>query len=331
MRILMASPLRASDIGGSASYIGPLSRALTALGVSVSVVGYGRIERRLPPGLRHLVYAVRLSGRALNCDVILAFDTWSTGFPAFVVASVLRKKFAVRIGGDFLWESFVNRTKEEVRLSEFYTKERTLTAKERFIARGTRRLLHSADILFFTTRWQATLWKKAYGFAEEKVRILENHYPLREPGEAPRTKVIVAAHRAIPLKNMERFRKVIAFLQKRHADLALDERLLPHEEHIERVARAYAVAAPSFSEVCPNLILDGVRFGKPFLCTYDTGITERLAGAGLFVDTLDEKELLKALETLLDPERYIDLKRRVAGVSFTHSFADMARELYESL
>lgn len=329
--ILFAAPLRKGDIGGSAPYIGPLSDAFEKRGMGVRIVYYSALERLLPPGLRHVLYGLRLIPRALVADVIIGFDTWSTGLPALFVAQLLGKKFAVRIGGDVLWETYVERGGEEVPLSLFYRQPRTYTAKEKIIRWSCAYVVRHAHALLFTTPWQRNIWTTAYRFAPSRVHILENAYPPREEGSIPQKRVFIAAGRAIRLKNMTRFMRVFEKVKERHPDIELDTRALPHAEHLARVRDSYAVVAPSISEVCPNLIIDGARFGKPFLCTNDSGIQDRLTGAGVFVDTLDEEALERGLEDLLNPAAYRQYAQHSRNTYTARTYGQVAEEMLSSV
>lgn len=329
MKILIATPLYPPDVGGPAQYAKEIHEELNSRSIEAPVVSYGKIEKGLPSGLRHIAYGTRLLRSLLSADAVLALDTWSVGLPALLLSRLFRKKFLVRIGGDFLWEGYVERTGNLVKLTDFYASLPRLSLKERLIRRGTAYLLAHADYILFTTTWQRDIWKKQYVFREEKVYILENYYPPREEGEKPDKRSFLFMGRAIKLKNDERFGRVFERIKKRYPDIELDGKGIhfSREGYLERVRRSYAVVLPSVSDVNPNMIIDAVRFGKPFLCTQDTGIYERLKGVGVFVDTLDEQELERGIEELLDPKRYGELSTRLRSFSYTHSWEEIVNEL----
>lgn len=295
----------------------------------MNLVYYGSLERVLPPLVRHVVYGLRLLPSALRSDVILGFDTWSTGLPALLVARLLGKTFVVRIGGDVLWESYVERGGDEVLLSRFYDKKPSLTYKEKIIRWSNAYISTHANRLLFTTTWQCDIWKRAYLFNDTRVRIVENAYPMQEEGIIPEKRVFVAAGRNIRLKNMSRFKRVFNQVKERHPDIELDTRPLPHAEHLVRVRACYAVAVPSLSEVCPNLVIDAARYGKPFLCTQDTGIRDRLPG--VYVDTLDEGALERGLEELLNPGQYRELSQASREAYRARSYEAVAGDIVSAI
>ena len=98
----------------------------------VSVVTYGFLKR-FPTGLRHIFYFIKLIPSVFCSDFVIALDTFSVAVPAVFVSHLFRKKIIIRVGGDFLWEQYVQRTKETVLLSEFYTQKRKFSKKEKYI------------------------------------------------------------------------------------------------------------------------------------------------------------------------------------------------------
>ncbi len=326
MTILIATPLYPPDIGGPAAYAKALREEWTKLGMTVRVVAYGRLERALPAGLRHLVYLVRMLVAVRGVRSILALDTWSVGVPALVVTSLLRKRLVFRVGGDFLWESYVNRTGDLVHLSEFYASPRALSYKERLIRRTTGLLLRSADAIAFNTAWQLRLWRDAYQLSPEKVSVIQNFFPAIREHTPATNMTFVAASRATAFKNHALLARVFERVQREYSDARLDMRALPPAEHRARIRDCYAVIIPSVSEVNSNTAIDAVAAGKPFLAPVDSGGYEVMKDLGLWVDTLDEQAFAEGVRALLDPVVYAALQERIRAFSYTHSWEAVGRE-----
>src|SRR3989344_2545076 len=221
MKILIATGIYPPEVGGPAIYAKEIHDELESRNIEAPVFHYGKLEKSLPPGLRHLAYAFRLLPHVWHTDAVLAFDTGSTGLPAAILARLFRKKFLVRIGGDFLWESYVERTGDLVRLSEFSNAKRPLTLKERLIFKGTKFLLKHSFGTLFTTSWQRDIWRKAYGFKDERAFIIDNFYPPREKGDTP-DKSFLFVGRVIKLKNEKKFLSAFETVRMRHPDIFLD-------------------------------------------------------------------------------------------------------------
>ncbi len=323
MKVVIATAFYPPRAGVHATYAAGIEKGLKSLGHQVVVC----TPYHLPAGLSHLVYMCQIYFALHGASFVLALDTWSVGMPAYIAARLRGVPLALRIGGDFLWESYVARTGEVVRLSDFYTKLPKLSLKERLIFRFTRTLLETAYPLF-TTRFQRDLWKRAYGIPDDRMQIIENQVSPSLGTYLPATGLtLVSAGRPIGLKNTDLLARVVARLANDHPGLTLDTRLLPRDEHLKRIAASYAVIIPSFSEVCSNTAFDAVMCGKPFVMTSDTGTSERLSECGLFVDTRSESALTQAIESLLDPSTYERLATNARNFSHQHSWEEIAKEI----
>ena len=144
MKILIATGVYPPDIGGPAEYAFQLNQEFKKLGYEVTVISY-HLEKSLPWGIRQLWYFFRVLRHGWSADFFVAFDTLSTGAPAVFVSFIFGKKIIVRIGGDFLWESFVERSGVPVPLSEFYKIGWNLSLKEKIIRQLQQFLLDYSD------------------------------------------------------------------------------------------------------------------------------------------------------------------------------------------
>ncbi|MFZ2886228.1 MAG: glycosyltransferase, partial [Minisyncoccia bacterium] len=182
MKIVIATPFYPPETGVLGTYAEGLAVAFKKAGHEVEIAAFSSVKH-LPPLVRHIAYFAQLRRRARGAGAMLALDTWSVGMPAFFAARQTGAPLLVRIGGDFLWEAYVERTKEPIRLSEFYRTSRRLSVKERIIHRFIRQLTGGANALLFNSKFQRDLWRKEYGFPAEKGRILENFFPPRSTSE----------------------------------------------------------------------------------------------------------------------------------------------------
>jgi glycosyltransferase involved in cell wall biosynthesis len=280
----------------------------------------------LPPGIKQLVYFAKVFRAARGADFILAFDTWSTGLPSVVVGLLTGTKVGIRIGGDYLWESYIERGGPFVKLSEFYTTSRKKTLKERIIFLGTKWLLKRA-IPIFNSEWLSKIWQSAYLLNVSKVSFVENVFPEKSISASATTRTFVAAGRGSRLKNIPMVERIFDSLKRIYPDIELDTRALPFKEHQERVKTCYAVLVPSVSEVNPNTIIEAISCGKPFVCTSDTGLNSKVKAIGLHVDSLDEQVFRMAIETLLDPKQYTLERERIEAFSYKRTWMDVTNDI----
>lgn len=122
MRIFIATGIYPPDIGGPATYVKLLEDKLPQKGIFVAVYSFGEV-RRYPKVVRHLMYFLGVLKRGRGTDMIFAQDPVSVGFPAMLAAGMLRKKFILRLGGDYAWEQAVQRYHTHDNLDEFSKRE----------------------------------------------------------------------------------------------------------------------------------------------------------------------------------------------------------------
>jgi glycosyltransferase involved in cell wall biosynthesis len=330
MKLVIATPLYPPQVGGPAAYTKMLGEEWSRRGIEVRIVAYSALERALPTGIRHLVYLIRLAPAMVGAHAILALDTWSVGLPALIAARLAKKRFVVRVGGDSLWESYVGRTHELIRLSDFYLVPRRLSFKERLMRAGTRAIVRYPETrLAFNSTWQRDLWVIGYGISVEKTCVIENFFPGERASSLTKKRTFVAAGRDHPLKQAALLASVFDTIRDDHYDIELDTRALPPAEHRARIRDCYAVIISSISEVNSNTAIDAIAYGKPFILPVDSG--GRAREAGILVDTRDPVALASAIRRLLDPSAYEALRARVRAFSYTHPWEAVAREFLEVL
>jgi len=322
MKIVIATPFYPPQTGVLATYAEGLEGAFRALGHDILVVPLP--SRSI---LGRLVFFVRVLRALADAAFVLSLDTWSVGQPTLLAARIRRVPFVIRIGGDHLWEAYVERTGNQVRLSDFYSTAQDLSRKERVIKRALARMLTHARHVFFNTEFQRALWGKAYGLDSTHSSVLENFYPPKTETPRPERKRFLCANRPARYKNAAELASAFARVKKRHPDIELDASYVLREAQLERLAHAYAVIIPSVSEVGSNIAIEAVSHGRPFIISEDTGTKERLLECGLFIDTRSEEAMEKAIEDMLDPTVYERLSRAARTFSFTHSWDDIAREI----
>ena len=324
MRLVIATGIYPPDVGGPAYYAEGLSAAFRKAGHNVGVVQYGFLKR-LPTGLRHLVYVLKLFPSALFADVVIALDTFSVALPAVLVCSVTRTPLITRTGGDFLWEAYVERTNHLTPLQRFYQEHKPLTLKERAIFRLTKFILHRATIVFSTTM-QRDIWLTPYKLNAARTEIIGNAVEEHLKSEAPQKKNFLWHVRPSAIKNKEHVRSAFAKARALHPDITLEEGVLPKAELLSRMRNCYAVILPSLTEISPNYILDALRFRKPFIMDKYSGLASWLAPYGTVVDPLDEDDIANALAWLAEPEGYEEAKKKAAAFSFTRTYDDVAKD-----
>lgn len=168
MKILIATGIYPPDIGGPATYSKVLAEELPRLGYEVLVLVS---SRKLPKGVRHLVYFLNLLRHGRRVDVIYAQDPVSVGLPALMAAKMLRKKFVLKVVGDYAWEQGVQRFCVQELLDDFLSKKygwrvEFLRGIEMFVARRAYKVIVPSFYLrSIVLRW---------GVSEKQITVIPN-------------------------------------------------------------------------------------------------------------------------------------------------------------
>nr|MBP7846192.1 glycosyltransferase [Candidatus Paceibacterota bacterium] len=138
-----------------------------------------------------------------------------------------------------------------------------------------------------------------------------------------------ASSRELVLKNTGLLKNIFNKIKKQHGGVNLFTDKLPFPDFVQKIKNSYAVIQISLGDISPNLILDAIRFNKPFICTKEIGILERIKDVGIFVDPLNEKEIEEAVLKMLNKDEYEKAVEKVKNFSFLHTWDDIASEFLE--
>jgi len=324
MKIVIATGIYPPEVGGPSYYAQGLAEALRAAGQHAPVVTYG-VLKRLPTGIRHLAYTVKLLPRLIGADAVIALDTFSVALPVVLLARLFRVPVIVRTGGDFVWEHYLERTGDLLPLARFYAEHKPLSLKERLVFGLTRSALSHA-VVVFSTKLQRDVWLKPYGLALNRTRIIGNAVDAPLPAVAHSRKNFLWYVRDIAMKNGTHVRAAFARAKEKHPDITLEEGSVSKVELLERIKSCYVVILPSITEISPNYILDALRFKKPFIMDKYSGFAGWLAPYGTLVDPLDEDDIVRAIDELATDDGYARACERADTFSFVRTYDDVARD-----
>lgn len=326
MKILISTGIYPPKIGGPSEYSKNLKNALEMAQNRVKIATFGT-EEYMPTGVRHTYFFIRILPKVMWSNLILCMDTYSVAFPTVFASKIFGRKTIIRTGGDFLWEQYIERTGKKVLFRNFYKEEiNNLSLKERIIFSITRWTLLNASFVVFSTEWQRGIFIDAYGLDKCKTGVIENYYGNKEVSMDYKSKTFVASGRELVLKNSKILKEVFDEISSQ-GDVSLYSKNEKHDVFMEKIAHSYAVVCVSVSEISPNLILDSIRFNKPFICTKEIGILDRVGEFGIFIDPLKKDEIKNAVLRLLDKDEYLQAVDKIKKFTFTHSWGQIAEEL----
>jgi len=327
MKILICTGIYPPDIGGPAQYAKNIVEEFQKKGHVVWVSTYN-FERKFPSGLRHLIFFFKTFLKTIKADFIIALDTYSAGLPAVILGKLFRKKVLLRIGGDFLWETYTARG-GKLGLVDFYRSMPVLSLKEKIIY-FFQKYIFKNSYAIFTTKWQKEIFEKVYPLRTNGVFVIENYYGEKVGGFEPREKKFIVAARSVNFKNLDFLRTIFDELVNEGRDLKLEiVSDVDYEIALEKIKGSYAAILISISDISPNFILDTIKTNKPFIMTKETGLFDRLEKVGIFVDPNNKEEIKSRIISFLDKKNYQEYVERIKGFNFTHSWSEIAQEFID--
>jgi len=206
MKLVIATGIYPPDIGGPATYSSLLAKEFPKRGFDVKIVTYGPagISRKIPKGLRHLIYFLVCLFKALNSDIVFAQNQLSAGLPAMLVAKVTGCKFVIRIAGDSVWEWVVQKCGVKEGIDDFQGKKYGALIElrrkiQRFVVRGADAIITPS--IYFK--------KVVSGWVRnpDKIYVIYNGIDLDKPrnlgAKEKKDKVIFSAGRLAPWKGFD--------------------------------------------------------------------------------------------------------------------------------
>lgn len=214
-RALIATGIFPPEIGGPATYSKLLQDELPAFGLAATVLPF-RAVRRLPKLIRHGAYFWKVFWKGMRLDVIFSQDPVSVGVPAAVAALLARKKFVLKIVGDYAWEQSSQRFGVSDPLDEFLKKK--YGWKVELLRRLQKWSANRADAIVVPSKYLRSVVMQ-WGIAPERIQVIYNAFDLPTgqagpPGQAlsrdeARKKlglagtVLVSAGRLVPWKGFD--------------------------------------------------------------------------------------------------------------------------------
>ncbi len=334
MKILIITPLLPPESGGPSYYAVALKKALEKKGNKVSILAFREV-RKYPSVLRHILFMYRALWMARNVDVMYILDTVSVALPSVLAGFILNKKMVVRVGGDFVWERYIERTGDKVLLSEFYGGKRKITQKEKLLIWLQKNIvLKLATKIVFNTKWQIGIWQKTYALKKEKVSVIENAFVKNIDLYNSGGDTFLCAWRPTAFKNVDTLESAYKIAKEEcgNKKVKLDIfKNIPRNELYKKMSKARALIIPSLSELSSNMALEALGMGLPVLLTKDCGVRELLGNAVVWIDPLSAHDIAEKMCKLMDEEEYKKAKEKAKGFSYKHTYDDIADEFLSLL
>ncbi len=367
MRICIVSGIFEPDIGGPATYAPRLATKLSEAGHTVSVVTLSP-ESALPTDSAYPFRLVRVKRgtRILNrirlffalipfirsSDLVYTLDWFAAGLPVAVVSKILRIPYIVRVGGDYLWEKYLEAGNTPVTLREFYSSGLYRSSRYRFFTWLIRKVFDGARRVVFNSDVQRDLYSQYFGISREKSATIFNPVPRIETASfsgGERNKEIVYWGRFVAMKNLDML--VRAFARARLPDytltligdgpqrkniesavraLGIEKRvaILPQmklRDVLDRVRNCRASALFSWGDISPNQVFEALAVGLPMIVTEETYLSVR-DQLPVTVNPHSIDGCVHALEMLGDDTRYSKFADDFNRIKVVRDWDDVVRE-----
>jgi len=232
-RVLIATGLYPPDIGGPATYSRLLETELPKHGMSVFVVSFSGV-RSLPKIIRHAAYFLKVCFYGTEAEIIYALDPVSVGLPSMVAAKLLKKRFILRVAGDYAWEQFqAQSAKRKAQNKNFVTPEEFQENRYDIVTELRRKVqrfvAQHADTIVVPSEYLKGIVKQ-WGVLNEKMKVIYNAFEpiiFNETKEHIRKKlgisgvILLSAGRLVPWKGFSVLIDVVAELKKEIPDIKL--------------------------------------------------------------------------------------------------------------
>lgn len=362
MKIVLATGIFFPEIGGPALLVKELATELKKRGHQPLVLTYsqrGQFEPETYPVIRifrsfklfnYFKYFLAILKNVQPADQVVVFDTFSAALPVALATLFKNFDYAVRLGGDFLWELAVNKLGKQVTLTDYYKTRFSLTEVGYYLL--IRFIFRRAKKLIATTAYQQALVEEHYGLRPEKFFLLPNAFPkVRSAGpEAKPKKQLLFAGRFTKIKNLERLIEAMAKikdadyrlllvgegpeeknLKQAVARLKLTDRVIfiqpVFDADLDQLIRASAwLILPSISDISPNLVLRSIALNTPVLMTRHSGLYDYLSDYLFFLKyPFNPEELIVKLDYLLslDDDHYASVKHALTKIDQSYGFEQM--------
>lgn len=341
MRILLAAGIYPPQIGGPATYAKLLVEELPRHGAEVEVVKFSDVAH-LPKFVKHIAYFWKILVRGKGMDLIFAQDGVSVGLPALCAASILRKKFFVRYGGDYAWEQATGRYGITETLDEFTNtpgkypfRVGLFRAIQTFVAKRAKRVI-------VPSKYLASIVEE-WGVDSRKIIVVYNTSNLPTLSDARATlkrelglqdQMIVSAGRLVGWKGFKVLIEVMpevmrafvdarlyivgegpdrSMLEQKVRELGLEGRVfllgaLPQEDLSRYVKAADVFVLNTKYEGLSHQLLEVMSLGTPIVTTDIPGNRELIENkkTGTLVGYNDKQALAAAIRDALSAGKEVD-------------------------
>ncbi len=358
-KILLATPIFPPRIGGPSQYCKKLSEKLQEKGVETEVISYNGLMR-VPQPFRMLLFFFSVLSKSSGKDVLFSFNLVSCGLPVCLAGKILRKKTAMRLGGDFLWERAFEKGKTEIPLREYYSRPRSF--KEKICMSLMSKVLRGTGKIIFTGELLRGIYLEHFKVPKEKTVLVENPFPETEDVPSPSFEdsgiQIIYAGRFLKLKNLDLLLDAFSdllkesgkdvvlkligsgpqerFLKEKAKALGIGENVIfqsPsfHREVLQEIKKSRFGVLVSLTDLTPNFALECLKLAKPCVLTKETEYFRTYGDHFVFADPRDRSDIKRIMLSLLEDDSYRKTVEKIKSLPPGPSWDQVAEKCISSI
>ncbi|MBI2676578.1 MAG: glycosyltransferase family 4 protein [Candidatus Yanofskybacteria bacterium] len=231
-RVLIVTGIFPPDIGGPASYAKTVGQKLSE-NFRISVITYSSVRKSVEDKnlnfkvvrvwrknfwlFRHLSYFFKVMSLAGKNDVVFSLSTINGGITGLIAAKFFKKKFFIRIVGDYAWQTAVLKGRTDLLIDDFQNSKKNGRVKMLFWLQSL--ICRKADMVIVPSEYISRL-VQGWGVPKEKIQVIYNgasFKPSELSKEEARKKIGIAGNiilsygRLVPWKG---FRMLIKIMPK---------------------------------------------------------------------------------------------------------------------
>lgn len=324
MKILITTGIYPPEIGGPATYTKLLEENFRKIGIDVGVLPF-RVVIFLPKVIRHLVFVIHVLLKSVNTNIIYAQDPVSVGLPSLIASKIMRKKFIIRVAGDYAWEQSRQRYKVTDSIDNFQDKNYGFRVE--FMRSIQKFVVRRADKIITPSLYFSNLVSKWMSNRKIKIETVYNgidfkELPRADSGYQYKPKTIISAGRLVPWKGFEMLIGSLVELQdwklfiagegpeelnlkKTAENLEVKDRVIflgkLEREHLAKFIKNCEIfALNTHFESFSFQVVESMYVGTPVISTLTGSIPEIIESmkSGILITPDDKLEFIKSVEKL---------------------------------
>jgi len=340
-KILIATGIYPPDIGGPATYSKLLHDELPKRGFIADVLSFGEV-RSWPKIIKHLIYMGKVIKHCRLADIIYVQDPVSVGLPVCLAGWLMRRKFILKIVGDYAWEQGSQRFNVKDFLDDFSSEYKKYSWPVRLLKLIQKKVADRAEKIIVPSEYLKKIVSN-WGVNPDKIKVIYNAFD--EPANlADKEKlrqelkfvgpVIISAGRLVPWKGFPVLIEVINGLKNNYPSLELliigegpekdnlEKKIntlnlsgrvkllgrLSREELLKKVKAADIFILNTSYEGFSHQLLEVMWCGTPIITTNVGGNPELITNGenGYLVNYNDYEKIKEKIEKLLGDKEFSD-------------------------